>query len=164
MSTTMSAPAAAPAVTGAPAASRLAKLLAILLIVAGAVMVAAGVSTWITVQNQLAQENITVSEQSPNFAGEPVDGPLTAYVQAQVIEAHALAMSGGKTYAELALEDPRRAVVMNASFLRASLFTSVVAFGVAAMATGLGVLVVLIGLALLTLARRQAGAPVAQAA
>lgn len=35
---------------------------------------------------------------------------------------------------------------MNASFLQASLFTSVVAFGVAAMAFGMGVLFVLIGL------------------
>lgn len=164
MSTTMSAPAGAPAVTGAPAASRLAKVLAILLIVAGAIMVIAGVTTWFTVQNQLAQENITVAEESPNFAGEPVDGPLTAYTQAQVIEAHALAASGGKTYAELDREDPRRAVVMNGSFLRASLFTSVVAFGVAAMAAGLGVLVVLIGLALLALARRPAPAPAAHAA
>jgi hypothetical protein len=35
---------------------------------------------------------------------------------------------------------------MNASFLRASLFTSVVAFGVAAMAVAIGLLFVLIGL------------------
>jgi uncharacterized membrane protein len=35
---------------------------------------------------------------------------------------------------------------MNASFLQASLFTSLVAFGVAAMAFGMGVLFVLIGL------------------
>ena len=34
---------------------------------------------------------------------------------------------------------------MQASFLRASLFTSVVAFGVAALATVLGILLVLIG-------------------
>jgi hypothetical protein len=39
-----------------------------------------------------------------------------------------------------------REVAMNASFLQASLFTSVVAFGVAAMAAGMGVIFVLIGL------------------
>jgi len=38
--------------------------------------------------------------------------------------------------------------VMTASFLQASLFTSVVAFGVAAMATVLGLLLVLLGWAL----------------
>jgi hypothetical protein len=43
---------------------------------------------------------------------------------------------------------------MTASFLRASLFTSVVAFGVAALATGLGVVLVLIGLALASMARQ----------
>jgi hypothetical protein len=37
---------------------------------------------------------------------------------------------------------------MNGSFLRASLFTSVVSFGIAAMAMGLGVVFVLIGVAL----------------
>jgi hypothetical protein len=42
---------------------------------------------------------------------------------------------------------------MTASFLRASLFTSVVSFGVAAMAAGLGLVFILIGWALLSIAR-----------
>jgi hypothetical protein len=42
---------------------------------------------------------------------------------------------------------------MTASFLRASLFTSVVSFGVAAMAGGLGIVLLLIGWALLSVAR-----------
>ena len=42
---------------------------------------------------------------------------------------------------------------MTASFLRASLFTSVVSFGVAAMAAGLGLGFILIGWALLAIAR-----------
>ncbi len=37
---------------------------------------------------------------------------------------------------------------MTSSFLRASLFTSVLAFGIAAMAVGMGVLFVFIGVAL----------------
>jgi hypothetical protein len=36
---------------------------------------------------------------------------------------------GGKTYAELAPDDPNRTTVMTASFLRASLFASVVSSG-----------------------------------
>ena len=43
---------------------------------------------------------------------------------------------------------------MTASFLRASLFTSVVVFGVAALVAGLGVLFVLLGLALLGIVKR----------
>jgi hypothetical protein len=42
---------------------------------------------------------------------------------------------------------------MNGSFLRASLFTSVVSFGIAAMAMGLGLVFVLVGLALRLLSR-----------
>ena len=43
---------------------------------------------------------------------------------------------------------------MNASFLRASLFTSVVSFGVAAFAIGAGVLIGLVGWALTAVAPR----------
>ncbi|BCJ49760.1 hypothetical protein Asp14428_12350 [Actinoplanes sp. NBRC 14428] len=102
-----------------------------------------------------------VSADADSFAGEKIDGPFTAYAEAQVIEKHALAASGGKTYAELPKDDPKREVVMTGSFLRSSLFTSVVSFGVAAMAMGLGVLVAIIGYALLQLARYLPAPPVA---
>jgi hypothetical protein len=154
MSTAMPPSHASPA---APA--RTAKWLTVLVIVAGAILTISGIATWFIVRNQLADEQITVSEDSPRFAGDPVDGPLTAYTQAQVIEKHALAASDGATYAELDREDPRRETVMNGSFLRASLFTSVVSFGVAAMAAGLGVVVMLIGLTLMQLSRQLAGMP-----
>ena len=94
-----------------------------------------------------------MSDDAAHFAGDAVDGPLTAYSQAQTIEKHALKASGGKTYAELAQDDPTRNTVMTASFLRASLFTSVVSFGVAAMAGGLGIVLLLIGWALLSVAK-----------
>jgi len=137
--------------TRAPA--RTARVLAVLVIVAGLILAAGGVATWIVVQTQLADEQITVSDDADNFAGQPVDGPLTAYAEANVIEKHALEASGGATYAELDREDPTRETVMDASFLRASLFTSVVSFGVAAMAFGLGIVLVLIGWALLSVAK-----------
>ena len=110
------------------------------------------------VQTSLADEGITVAEDAARFGGEKVDGPLTAYYEADVIEHHALEASGGKTYAELDREDPVREVVMNGSFLRASLFTSVVSFGIAAMAMGLGIVFVLVGVALRLLGRRAATA------
>ena len=135
------------------------RLLGIAVIVAGAILAVSGVITWIVVQTQLADEQITVSDDADRFAGEPVDGPLTAYAEADAIEGHALEASGGLTYAELPHEDPTRETVMTASFLRASLFTSVVSFGVAAMAMGLGVVLILIGVALLLLARQLAATP-----
>jgi hypothetical protein len=123
-------------------------LLGTLVIAAGLVLGLSGAGTWAFVQSSLAGENITVAEDAAHFGGQQVNGPLTAYYEADIIEHHALASSGGKTYAELDREDPARASVMNGSFLRASLFTSVVSFGVAAMAMGLGIIFVLIGFAL----------------
>jgi hypothetical protein len=128
------------------------RVLAVLVVVAGVVLVVAGVGTWFVVQSQLSDERITVSDDAERYAGDEVDGPLTAYSQAETIEKHALEASGGKTYAELEQDDPTRQTVMTASFLRASLFTSVVSFGVAAMAVGLGVVLVLVGWALLSIA------------
>jgi len=137
-----------------PRAAKSVRVLAILVIVAGAVLSVAGLITWFVVRDQLADENITVSDDSDNFAGDPVDGPFTAYAEADTIERHALEASDGLTYAELPRDDPRRETVMTASFLRSSLFTSVVAFGVAVFAFGVGIVLILIGVALLHIDRQ----------
>ena len=130
------------------------RVLSILVIVAGAIFIVAGVVTWFVVRDQLADEKIIVSDDAERFGGWEVDGPFTAYAEADAIEGHAFEASGGKTYAELDREDPTRETVMTASFLRSSLFTSVVAFGVAFMAAGLGLVLIGIGVALLLAARR----------
>jgi hypothetical protein len=126
------------------------RLLGILVMIGGAILVVAGVFTWFVVRDQLSNEKIVVSDDADNFAGQDVNGPFTAYAQASVINKHALEASDGKTYAELDQDDPRRDTVMTASFLRASLFTSVVAFGTAAFAAGMGLLMILVGWALLS--------------
>lgn len=131
--------------------SKTVRILAILVIVAGGIFIVAGIGAWVAVTAQLSAENITVAEDAGRFAGKPVQGPFTAYEQANVINKHALAATGGKTYAELAQDDPARQTAMTASFLRASLFTSVLAYGVSAMAAGLGLILVLIGVALMRL-------------
>ena len=143
--------------------SALVRTLGVLVIVAGAVFIIAGIVTWIVVQTQLEDEEITVSDDADRFAGDPVDGPLTAYAEADIIEEHALEASDGLTYAQLDQEDPRRETVMTASFLRSSLFTSVVSFGVALMAVGLGIVLILIGIALLRLAREVSATALAPA-
>jgi hypothetical protein len=117
-----------------------------------------------------------VTPENPGrLAGKDVAGPFTAYAQASAIEHHALDGADGKTYAQLgaeltALKDKlktsgatdtdiadnadvksmtaTRTSTMNGSFLRASLFTSVVSFGIAALVMGLGLLFILIGYAL----------------
>ena len=127
-------------------------VIGMIVMVVGVIFAVAGVVTYVMVANELKAEKITVSEDAANFAGQDVSGPLTAYAEAEVINKHALEATGGKTYAELDREDPARTTAMQASFLRASLFTSVVAFGVAALATVLGIVLVLIGWALRSLA------------
>jgi hypothetical protein len=115
-------------------------------IVVGAMLIIGGIGTWILVSNTLAQQKITVSEDASCLAGDDVDGPFSAYCQAKVIEKHALEATGNKYYAELDRDDPLRAVAASAAYLQSSLFTSVVAFGVAGMAILIGILFILIGL------------------
>jgi hypothetical protein len=115
-------------------------------VILGVILVIAGVSTWVVVSNTLASQNITVADDADCLAGDEVDGPFSAFCQARIIEKHTLESTGGLTYAELDREDPLREVAMNSAFLQSSLFTSVVAFGVAGMAILMGVVFVLIGL------------------
>lgn len=119
----------------------------------GVLLVVGGVGTWLVVSNTLVDQRITVSDDGC-LAGRTVRGPFTAYCQAKVIESHTLEATGGLTYAELDRDDPLRETALTSSFLQSSLFTSVVAFGVAAMAVGMGVLFVLIGLGIRDVAQR----------
>lgn len=162
-------------------------------------MIVAGAVTWGIVTSQLKDERITVpADADPvmgiKVAGKKVEGPLTAFGQAEIIKKHANAGSEGKTYAELGgvqnevkakakakgvedlnTTDPaemakieadpelkqlkadlakataQRNSVMNAAFLRSSLFSSVITYGVPALVMGLGLMFILIGLALASL-------------
>lgn len=114
-------------------------------IVLGVLFIAAALATALMVRSELDEQNITTPEDAC-LPDRQVLGPFTAYCQAEVIDKHAREATGGLTYAELERDDPRRDTAMNASFLRASLYTSVVAYGVAAMAAAMGVVFILIGL------------------
>lgn len=130
----------------------------LIVIICGVVFLVAGVATYVMVSSTLASENINVSQDAAMFAGQHVDQPWEAFAEANVINEHANKLAGGKTYAELPQTDPNRTTVMNASFLQASLFTSVVAFGVAAMAAVVGAVFIVIGLALRAIPTVAAGA------
>lgn len=149
--------------------SKTAKVAGIISIIIGLVFIVAGGVTWGVVTSQLRAENITVPGDSSLMPGARVQGPISAFAQAQIINEHALAATDGHTYAELGSmaneaadagdEElaqqyrDQRATVMNASFLRASLFTSVVAYGVALLVVGLGALSILNGAALRSLSK-----------
>lgn len=136
---------------------------------------------------------VTDNGDAPFAGGSQVKGPISAYAQAEVINLHAMNASGGLTYAELggkvnetkaaaeeaaaegdtAAEEAalaeadafqaQRNTVMNGSFLRASLFTSVVAFGVSALVMGLGVMFILMGLSLSKVAKVEAAPALVEA-
>jgi ABC-type sugar transport system permease subunit len=130
------------------------KAASILAIVGGIIMAVAGVITWVVISNTLSAQKITVADDASCLAGDTVDGPFSAYCQADVIDKHTLDITGGKTYAELDREDPLRATAQSAAFLQASLFTSVVAFGVAGMAVLIGIIFLLIGLGIRDVQRK----------
>ena len=92
-----------------------------------------------------------------------MNGPISAFCQADIIDHHTQDITGGKTYAELDRDDPVRETAMDSAFLQASLFTSVVAFGVAGMAVVLGIVLALIGFALRSPAPAPARAPATSA-
>lgn len=123
-------------------------------IVAGGLLIVAGIGTWILVSTTLADQKITVSSDADCLAGDEVNGPLSAYCQARVIDKHALEATGGLTYAELPRDSELRQVASAAAFLQSSLFTSVVAFGAAGMAVLVGILFILIGLGMRDVDRR----------
>ena len=131
----------------------LVKAVGVLGILGGLALIVVGLVVWIMVSTQLRAENIVIPDDAVAFQGQVVQGPVTACVQADTIQMHALRISEGKTYAELPQDDPIRDVMMNASFLRASLFTSVVSYGVAVFAMGVGALFIIFGWAVRRLAR-----------
>lgn len=139
-------------------------------IILGIVFIIAGAGAWITASSQLKAEKITVAGDADSFANSTVAGPFTAMAQANVVAKHVEQATGGKTMTEIKAEqqaaeksgDKNKAaeleqlatMAQTGSFTRASLITSVVAFGVAALVVGLGVLQVITGFAFRGLGRK----------
>lgn len=151
--------------------TKLGKITGIITLIFGVLFVGTGGVAWGLVTSQLKAEDITVSADASFAAGKQVSGPISAYAQAEVINKHALAISGGETYATLgalaneaeeagdtaAAEEyqAQRTTMMNASFLRSSLFTSVLAYGVSLFAIGVGVWMLLMGTTMVVGARKE---------
>lgn len=97
------------------------------------------------VRDTLSSERIVTAED----AGIPlaaVTGPDEAKAQAEAIRQHTLTLTGGKTYAELARDDPNRATYLNSITLRTALMESYLAFKVADLVMGVGAIIALMGL------------------
>jgi len=127
---------------------RTARSLGFWITVLGITFIVAGVGTWVGVSVSLSSERITVSDDAPAFGGHHLDTPWEAWAQAEQIKTHALDASDGLTYAQLEQGDPTRDVLEKASFLRSSLLTSVIAFGISLLVMGVGLGLLLTGLAI----------------
>jgi hypothetical protein len=97
------------------------------------------------VRDTLADERIITSEDAEIPLAE-VDSAAEAKAQADAIRGHILETTGGKTYAELARDDPNRATYLNSVTLRTALMESYLAFKVSDLVVGMGAIVVLLGL------------------
>lgn len=140
------------------------KLAGLVSLIMGILFTLTGAVTWGVITSQLSSERITVPADAAFMQGAKVQDPLSALAQADIINTHALKASNGMTYAELgaaataakaagdtAKADQLTAVrntVMNGSFLRASLFTSVLSYGVSLFAIGVGMTLIIVGWAL----------------
>jgi hypothetical protein len=137
----------------------------------GIYMVTQGVAAKNQVRAELLAQNITTTPDAaiPNVR---VQDARTAKAMADIIDHHSREATGGKTYSEmgrflakdggdtsdatLALLDssgqpvanPLRNVAFQATSLRTSLYTSVMAFKVAELVMGLGLMILILGLAI----------------
>jgi hypothetical protein len=96
------------------------------------------------VRDTLASERIVTSEDA-DIPLVAVTGPNEAKAQADAIKAHVMAITGGKTYAELDRADPNRNTYMQSVTLRTALMESYMAFKVADLVLGVGIIVALLG-------------------
>ncbi|HEX9712656.1 MAG TPA: aromatic ring-opening dioxygenase LigA [Actinomycetota bacterium] len=113
-------------------------------VVAGSYAVYRGIDARDQVRNQLVSEQITTPDDA-SIPGVLVQDDVTAMAQADVIQKHALEATGGKTYAQLDREDPARQTAFNASTLRTSLMSAVLAWNVANLVIGFGAFAAAIG-------------------
>jgi hypothetical protein len=117
----------------------------IALAAAGAFMVREARLAHDDVRDALAAERIITAEDA-EIPLAPVDTAAEAKAQADIIQVHALNITEGKTYAELDRNDPRRATYLQAVTLRTALMESYLAFKVADLVQGVGIIVGMLGL------------------
>lgn len=145
-------------------------ILGLMFLVGGGFAVQQGFDARNQVKAELLSQNITTPADA-SIPNAVVKDAATARSMAAIIDKHALASSGGKTYSELGrfvaaaggdtndeaaalkgadgrpVANPIRNVAFQASALRTSLLTSVMAFEISKLVIGLGVLVLALGLA-----------------
>ena len=122
-------------------------LLGIVFVIAGGYTTYRGFDAKDLVRQELLAQRITTPEDA-SIPNAPVQDAATAKSMADIIDVHAQKATGGKTYSELDRQDPTRATAFQASALRTSLYTSVMAFNVGDLVIGLGLMIAVLGVAI----------------
>jgi len=144
--------------------------LGILFMAAGGYTVIRGFDAKDQVREELLAQNITTPDDA-SIPSVRVQDAATAESMAQIIDEHALAATDGRTYSEIGrfltpdggdtndealaavgadgrpLSNPIRNVAFQASALRTSLYTTVMAFNVSDLVVGVGFIIVVLGVA-----------------
>ena len=147
-------------------------LLGLVFVGAGIYTVNRGYDAKDQVREELLAQSITTPEDA-TIPNARVDGASTAKAMADIIDVHARESTSGLTYAEMGrfeakngdpagtsdeaeavigdngqpVANPLRNVAFQASALRTSLYTSVMAFNLTDLVVGLGFMIVVLGLA-----------------
>jgi hypothetical protein len=121
---------------------------------AGVLEILIGAAAWAVVRAQLGDERVVIPSTAGRLRNKRVRGPMTALAQAELVRQTALRATDGRTYGEMAEDDPMARMALEAALIRSSLFTSILAFSIAAMHLGLGAVLVIIGRALSDTSRR----------
>jgi hypothetical protein len=145
-------------------------VLGVVFLAGGSYTIAQGFDARDQVRHELIAQRITTPEDA-SIPNARVDNVATARSMADIIDVHAREASGGKTYSEMGrflaaaggdtndaeaavkgadgkpVANPLRNTAFQASSLRTSLYTSVMAFKVSELVVGLGLMLLALGLA-----------------
>jgi hypothetical protein len=143
--------------------------LGVVLLVSGVFMVISGMNTRSDVKDGVTDERLVVPDpqvlltypgaRAPEGVEVPevlIDTADEAHAQAQVIRIHVLELTDGKTYGEMDRDDPNRDLYLNALTLQSALHQAHISFEITRLVTGLGAIVIVLGVGTLVL-----GAPLA---
>jgi len=112
-------------------------------LVLGTIFVVQGNSAKALIRSEMADEAVTTGKDA-SIPNAPVLDAQTAQVEADVIKEHTWGTWG--PYSKMAREDPNRDTYLKGLTIRNSLSLSIMGFGVADMAVGVGGITILLGL------------------
>ncbi|MBI2872450.1 MAG: hypothetical protein HYY00_04580 [Chloroflexi bacterium] len=124
-------------------------MIGLILVAAGLFFLVKGLDTRAEIREGLIAEQIITSRDA-SIPGVLVEDAATARAQSEAIKGHTYGRWG--PYSKLDRDDPNRAVYLDGVTLRTALNLAIAGFGVADMAIGAGVLILMAGVATLLLA------------